>query len=83
MGTFTGRYPKGVNRIRVEAFGDKLIVLPVWRGGVQDGPTSRSRIRDAESAGAVFTFTNGSLTFTGHRKRREFSSTQESRCRPS
>src|SRR5579864_7045101 len=33
--TFTGRYAKGVNVIRVEAFGDKLLVLPLWWGGVQ------------------------------------------------
>jgi hypothetical protein len=69
MGTFPGRYAKGVNVIRVEAFGDKLLVLPVWWGGVQ--PLDRRAGAEFEMQNgreAVFTFKNDSLTITGHRE---------------
>jgi hypothetical protein len=67
--TFTGRYAKGANVIRVEAFEDKLLVLPLWWGGVQ--PLERRRGSEFEmqnSREAVFSFTPGALTVAGHRE---------------
>lgn len=69
IGMFPGRYAKGVNVIRVEAFGDKLLVLPVWWGGMQ--PLDRRAGAEFEMQNrreAVFAFKPGSLTVTGHRE---------------
>lgn len=66
---FLGRYAKGVNVLRVEAYGDKLLVLPMWWGGVQaldrktGGEYEMENDRDA-----VFAFTKNSLTVVGHRE---------------
>jgi hypothetical protein len=62
-----GRYAKGAKVIRVEAFGDQLLVLPLWWGGVQ--PLDRRAGAEFEMQNlrtAVFSFKPDSLTVTGH-----------------
>jgi uncharacterized protein (TIGR03067 family) len=67
--TLVGRYAKGANVIRIEAFDNKLLALPLWWGGMQPldrraGPTFEMQNRRE----AVFTFTTSSLRVTGHRE---------------
>jgi hypothetical protein len=67
--TFLGRYAKGVNVIRVEAFGDQLLVQPVWWGGVQPLDRRAGAVFEMQNRReAVFTFAASSLTVTGHRE---------------
>jgi tetratricopeptide (TPR) repeat protein len=67
--SLVGRYAKGVNVLRVEAFGDRLLALPVWWGATQ--PLDRRAGATFEMQNrreAAFTFEKGSLTVTGHRE---------------
>jgi hypothetical protein len=64
---FAGRYAKGAKVIRVEVFGDQLLVLPLWWGGVQ--PLDRRTGAEFEMQNlrtAAFSFKADSLTVTGH-----------------
>jgi hypothetical protein len=66
---FAGRYAKGAKVIRVDPFGDQLLVLPLWWGGVQ--PLDRrtgSQFEMQNGRESVFTFMADSLTVTGHRE---------------
>jgi hypothetical protein len=66
---FAGRYAKGAKVIRVEPFGDQLLVLPLWWGGVQ--PLDRragSQFEMQNLRTAVFAFKADSLTVSGHRE---------------
>jgi hypothetical protein len=66
---FAGRYAKGPKVIRVEVFGNQLLVLPLWWGGVQ--PLDRRAGAQFEMQNlrtAVFTFKPDSLTVAGHRE---------------
>jgi hypothetical protein len=53
--------------MRVEPFGDKLLVLPVWWGGEQLlDRRSEAEFEMHNKPEAVFTFKTGSLTVNGH-----------------
>ena len=67
--TLIGRYAKGANVIRIEPFDDKLLALPLWWGGMQPLDRRAGAVFEMQNRReAVFTFTTGSLTVTGHRE---------------
>jgi hypothetical protein len=67
MSELVGRYGKGAHVIRVEPFGENLLVLPLWWGGVQPlDRRSGATFEMQNKREAVFTFTPGALTIRGH-----------------